>query len=67
MLIDKTVIDRFSDQIDVLKKQRAALDAAIGRASDNLDLLKANRGKNVEDVIHPDQPAAHRGDGKGHR
>jgi hypothetical protein len=51
MLIDQTLIDRFNDQINVLEKQKASLEAAIGRASDNLKLLKANPGKNIEDVI----------------
>ena len=69
MLIDQTLIDRFNHQIDVLKKQKASLEAAIGRASDNLKLLKANPGKNIEDVISPDQqrPAAKGGRGKDHR
>jgi hypothetical protein len=69
MLVDQSFVDRFNDQIDVLKKQKASLDAAIGRASDKLRLLKANLGKNIEDVISPDQqsPAAKGGGGKDHR
>jgi hypothetical protein len=60
MLIDQALIDRFNDQIDALKKQKASIDDAIGRANDNLKLLKANPGKNVQDVIPPEphSPAA---------
>ena len=69
MVIDKDFVDSFQRQIDLLENMEDAVKQAIHEAKKNLDLLKANPGKNIEDVIRPDQqsPAAHGGRGKDHK
>jgi len=69
MVIDKDFVDSFQRQIDLLGNMQDAVKQAIHEANKDLDLFKANLGKNIEDVIHPDQqsPAAQGGGGKDQR
>jgi regulator of extracellular matrix RemA (YlzA/DUF370 family) len=65
MVIDKDFVDSFQRQIDLLENMQDAVKQAIQEAKKNLDLLKANHGKNIKDVIRPDQD--HGGRGKDHK
>jgi hypothetical protein len=56
MTIDNDFVAQFEAQIGLLEKMEKSVKEAIGKARDDLKLLRANPGKNVEDVIHPDPP-----------
>jgi hypothetical protein len=62
MVIDKDFVDSFQRQIDLLENMQDAVKEAIHEAKKNLDLLKANHGRNIEDVIRPDK---YQGGGRG--
>jgi hypothetical protein len=55
MDIDDDFIKKFQSQIFLLENMEKAVKKAIGDAHDDLKLLRANRGKNVEDVIRPEK------------
>jgi cyanate lyase len=56
MTIDNEFVAQFEAQIGLLENMEKAVKEAIGKARDDLKLLKANPGKNIEDVIPPDPP-----------
>jgi hypothetical protein len=67
VIIDENLIRGFRNQVKVLTKLQKAVNYAIEDAGKKIDQLEKNQGRKIEDVIHPDQPAAHREDGKGQR
>jgi hypothetical protein len=56
MDIDDDFIKKFQSQIFLLENMEKAVKEAIGNAKNDLKLLKANHGKNIEDVIRPEKP-----------
>jgi hypothetical protein len=67
VIIDENFIRGFRNQVTVLTKLQKAVSYAIEDTGKKIDQLEKNKGRKIEDVIHPDRPAARREDGKGQR
>jgi hypothetical protein len=55
MEIDDKFIDGLQLQIDLLVNLEKTICEAIKAASDDLALIKKNKGKSIEEIIPPDQ------------